>query len=272
MPRASTDNPTLWFVGGPPLGGGVFADVQSRLGQGECRSVLDPDHAEDGWRARGEALAGEIAAAGGNVVLIAHGLALPAALVAAPAAAGLVLLNGPVSRLDPVTAAIARLARLSPSLVAASLLRAEVLLPWLASSAGLRRTVANPYVMDRDTVAALAASTVGSGLLRTATASYLASLAVGLPDLSPIGVPTLVLWGDEDRLYPCSEADLLSVRSGGAPYQRLAGGRFLGVVERPWEVAEKVTAFLSKSFPNAPVATLVSQSAPPRPARKRRSG
>ena len=272
MPVPAAESPIIWFVGGPPLGPGVFADVQSRLGRGELVAVLDPERPRDGWRERGDALALRIRAAGRPVVLVAHGLGVPAAIAAAPATAGLVLLNGPITRLDPVTAAFARLARLAPAAVAGSLLQRGVLVPWLASSAGLRRVVANPYVMDRDTVAALAVSTVESAEARAASASYLASLAAGLPEVGRMAVPMAVLWGDEDLLYPCSEADFVCVRAGLEPYRRLAGGRFLGVVERPWEVAEELVLFLSKCFPGAQTATPMSQSAAGRPPKKRKAG
>lgn len=270
MPTVSLALPAIWFVGGPPVGSGVFEEVQKRLGRGEAIPLLDDAAPTDGWRARADALAARARAVAGPVVLVAHGLAVPAALAAAPAFAGVFLLNGPVSRLDPVTGALAGLAARAPGLVAGSLLHPDLLPRWLASSAGLRRVVTNPYVMDRDTVAALAVSTVGTPGLRRAAASYLGSLAAGLPEVGPVGVPLGVLWGDEDRLYPASEADFLSTRAGLGPYTRIPGGRFLAVVERPWEVADRVGEFLSICFRSTETTTPVSRSAAEGSPRARR--
>jgi hypothetical protein len=173
-------------------------------------------------------------------VLVAHGLAVPAAIHAAqlrrPAA--LVLANGPLWRLDRVTAALASAARAWPRTFPAVVLRPGPWLAWLASSAGLRRTVSNPYAMDHDRVAAIAGGLVSTSGYRRALSAYLASLAGGLPDPTRSGPPTWLLWGDDDTLYPASDADRLDAALGGGRHVRVPGGRYFYPEERPWLLAD----------------------------------
>ena len=81
------------------------------------------------------------------IALVAHGTAVPVAWRAAQALqpAALVLSDGPVSRLDGVLGGLCQLAR-SPWLFSKTVLQPDFLTRWLASSAGLRRAVVNPYV------------------------------------------------------------------------------------------------------------------------------
>lgn len=222
------------FVAGPPFGPELFAAVRDHLGTGRCVAV--PEGAGTTWERAGEALAREAA----GMLLVAHGLAVPAALHAAilggPCA--VVVSNGPVTRVDPVTRTIARL--LAPPGAPGLLLRPEPWLAWLRSSLGLRRAVANPYVMDRDIVAALCASRVADPDSRRALAGYLQSVVAALPDPHQVRVPTWAVWGDEDVLYPDFEADYLDTCLGGGRRLVVSGGRFVHPVERPWSVADRV--------------------------------
>lgn len=247
-----------WFLAGPPFGPSLFAAVRDRLGDGRLGEVVDDARPGDGWAARGAALAEAVTASPRPALLVAHGLALPAAIEAArQSGARLLVTNGPLTRLDPVSAAVARVAGLAPGAIAAGL-RPSPWLAWLRSSAGLRRAVVNPYVMDRDTVAALCLSRVQTATARRATVAYLASLAAGLPDLAAPPSGTWLAWGDEDPLYPASEADFLDARLGGGRRIDVPGGRWLHPVERPWAFAD-VVATVAR-MPGGSGATRTSMS------------
>lgn len=220
----------------------MYADVIRRLGTGRAVSLLDPACPTDGWKERGAALATAMREAEAPVVLVAHGLAVPAAVEAArqfPPAL-LILSDGPITRLDPVTRAVARLGGTVGAAPLRALLQPAVWCAWLASSAGLRRAVVNPYVMDHDTVVALARPLVADRASRRAVAAYLRSLGAGLPDVASLPVPVALVWGTEDRMYPASEADYVDASRGGRAHVSVPGGRWLHPVERPWAFADAV--------------------------------
>lgn len=222
----------------------MYGEVVRRLPGARVVGVLDPAASDHGWRARAEALAASVAASPEPVALIAHGLAVPVALAASRlhAPAALVLSNGPVTRLDPVHRALASAARRAPGLVAGGLLRPALLTRWLASSAGLRRAVVNPYVMDRDSVVALCAPLDAGEGARRAVAAFLASLAEGLPDPALPACPVGVVWGTEDALYPAYEADFLDKLGARVRRVDVPGARWMHPVERPWAFADAVAA------------------------------
>lgn len=255
-----TTSPTILFVAGPPAGDALFREAIRRLGCGEARPVVDPASPTDGWRERGAALASALGAR--PTVLVAHGLAVPAAVAAALEAppVALVLSNGPITRVDPVAAALARLASApgGRALLERALLRPGAWLRWLASSVGLRRAVVNPYAMDRDTVALLCGPGVATPEARRATAAYLASLAEGLPDASALTCPVLLAWGDDDRLYPASEADFLAFALPGAEVRAIPGGRLFHPEERPWALADMVATLVPASRSQGRPATSLS--------------
>jgi pimeloyl-ACP methyl ester carboxylesterase len=177
----------------------------------------------------------------GPVVLVAHGTAIPVAwqLASSMSLAGLVLTNGPITSLDPFLKTFCRLAR-SPRLLASTLLQPGVLQRWLASSAGLRRTVVNPYVMDQDMVVAVSAPYLQSPASRLAVAHFLKDLPQAVADPSPLEVPTLLLWGDEDRLYPPSTIDSARHLLSQISHERISGGQHHHPAERPWEIADRL--------------------------------
>ncbi len=238
---------SLLFCAGPPFGADLFRQVVERLGRGESRSVIDPSAPGDGWSDRASVLAQELRQR--PTVLIAHGLAVPAAIAAAllvPPAA-LVLCNGPIRALDPVTSALAHLCstRGGAALARNTVLRPRPWLGWLASSAGLRRAVVNPYVMDRDTVAVLCGPLVATDSSRAAVAAYLGSLGA-LPDPRGLQCPVLLLWGDADPLYPIEEAAFLESAVTGAQHRSVPGGQHVHPEERPWELADRLAAWLAE--------------------------
>jgi len=181
---------------------------------------------------------------GPEPVLVAHGLAVPVALHAAPQVPGLrlVLSNGPVSHLDPLSALLFRL----PAASLRTLLRPGLALPALASSAGLRRAVRNPYVMDRDTVVAVCGPLLGEPGARAAAVDFLRSLPAALRSTPRFFGPTLLCWGDEDRLYPPSTVDEARLLLPAAVHHAIPGGRLMHPVERPWATADSVVSWLAE--------------------------
>ena len=244
-PTRTISDPLAWFFAGPPAGPSLFREVVRRLGQGEARPLLDPARAAEGWSEVGTRIAALVEACPAPVVLVAHGLAVPAIVAAAlrctPRA--LVLSNGPIRQLDPVTRHLSRLAALGTP-VTESLFRPTFWLRALSSSAALRRTVVNPYVMEPATVGLLCGPLVADRQSRRAMGAYLASLGRGLPDSRALSVPTLLLWGDADSLYPTSEADHFAASRGGARRVDLPGGRHFHPEERPWALADAVRHLL----------------------------
>ncbi len=236
----------LLFLAGPPFGPALFHQVIERLGAGTAEAVVDPSHPADGWRECAARLADRLRVR--PTILVAHGLAVPAAVEAARHAppVALVLTNGPLRQLDPVTAALARASSTAPGrrLLAGTLLNPRPWLAWLRSSVGLRRAVVNPYVMDRDTVATICGPLVETSAGRAAVSSWLASLDE-LPDARALGCPVLLLWGDGDRLYPASEASFLESALPAARYEAIPGGQHLHPEERPWELADRLRAWLA---------------------------
>lgn len=212
--------------------------------------LLDPLPEDPRVEGRVAAVGARLRALGPTPVLVAHGLALPVAIRAAAACPGarLVLANGPVRHLDPVTAALARAAQV-PGLLDRWLLHPTLALAWLASSAGLRRAVRNPYVMDRDTVVAICGPTLSSPRQRRAVRLYLQSLPAALRSTPVHRGPTLLIWGDEDALYPPPCVDEARLLLPALEHHRVAGGRWLHPVERPWELADQVDAWLASGRP-----------------------
>jgi hypothetical protein len=177
----------------------------------------------------------------GGALLLAHGLALPAALglLARVPFAGLVVISGPTDVLDPVTRAVGGIARHAPRILA-WLLRPGLAIPALASSAGLRRTVTNPYAMDRDTVAMLSAPTLATPEHRRVLAEYLGDVASGRWRVPSPRLPVLEIRSASDLLYPAMPGFVADVSDPGTEHDVLEEGRFYALEERPWAVAEAV--------------------------------
>lgn len=233
------DAPPRWggrravFVSAPPFGPALWDGVRGRLGGGLTWSPGEAGVTT--WTEAADQLAARFG--DGRTVLVGHGLAVPAVLGAARRGAfgGVVVIDGPVTRVDPLTRLFARLAAL-PGVAAA--LRPALVLPLLRSSLGLRRAVRNPYVMDREQVAALCAPAFAAERDRRVAVAWAASVVAGLPELPGLELPVLALWGREDRLYPTDEAAFVeSVCRLGQSVQ-VGGARLGGLVELPWAFAD----------------------------------
>lgn len=239
--------PRLLLLAGPPFGSALFRQVQERLGWGEAESVLALAGPGGDWRTAADAIAARCSAE--PTVVVAHGLAVPAAVAAATrrAPAGLVLMNGPLRRVDPFARALGRIAAApgGAAALSATVLQPALWLAWLRSSAGLRRAVVNPYVMDRDTVALLCGPLVEAAEGRRSVAAWLRGLRE-LPAPGALTAPLLLLWGDGDPLYPSSEAAFLEASVPGARHVAVPGGQHAHPEERPWEVADRLAAWLSE--------------------------
>jgi pimeloyl-ACP methyl ester carboxylesterase len=121
----------------------------------------------------------------------------------------------------------------------------------LASSAVLRRTVVNPYVMDRDIVAMLSGPLVATRAHRRAVTQYLASISgMGAPWPSPL-CRTLLAWSAENLLYPIPRDASWCLSGADVTAISLPGAAWFAIEEHPWEVADAVLAWLGP--PTAPV-------------------
>lgn len=237
------------LVAGPPCSSALWRGVLARWG-GRLRArtldLFDPvpeDPSVDGLARR---VADELGRGPRPVALVGFGSAVPVALRAAVLARPerLVLSDGPVHRLDPVLAGLARLCR-AERLAAETLLRPGLLQRWLWSSAGLRRAVVNPYVMDRDTVVALSAPLLDTRERRIALARYLASLPAAVASPPVHEGPTLLCWGEADVLYPLEFADEARRWLPRVQLASIPGAQHLHPEERPWEMADLLEAWLT---------------------------
>src|SRR6185436_18027534 len=91
-----------WLLAGPPFGGEPMWEAVTRRWGSDRVRVVDVLALGPEIEAASEALANEMR--GRSVLLIAHGTALPVAWRAARdgSATGLVLTNGPLTKLDPL--------------------------------------------------------------------------------------------------------------------------------------------------------------------------
>ncbi len=239
--EGSEGSPIL-FVGGPPTSARLFRGVQARLRPwrtGAVELVGGPrvDRIED----LVDRLAAVVVAAGPRA-LVAHGLAVPLALrlpgVVVPHR---ILSNGPLTRLHPVMGALVSLPR---SLWQQVLLRPGLSTRWLASSAALRRTVVNPYVMEAPTVEALTAALVRDPAARANTATWVAGLGALLPAPRPTAGRVDAVWGDRDRLHPVGGIEAWLQSQTGSQLRRIPGGAWHHPEERAWALADQVRGLL----------------------------
>jgi pimeloyl-ACP methyl ester carboxylesterase len=239
---------TLLLVSGPPAGGRLWDDVVERLRHhGQPVEVLElfrPVPSDPTVSGLAETIRARADQIEGPVILVAHGTAVPVAWVAANSSqlAGLVLTNGPIASLDPFLRTFCTLAR-TPRFLASTLLQPRLLQRWLASSAGLRRTVVNPYVMDHDMVVAVSEAYLDSPEARLAVAHFLRDLPRAIANPPSLETPTLLLWGDEDRLYPPSTIDKIRHLLVCNTHERISGGQHHHPAERPWEIADRLAAW-----------------------------
>ena len=141
----------IWFISGPPFDVAIWRAVEARVRDlgfttraWPCLMAGSGDIAEEVAR-----LKADLEAAADDVLLVGHGSALPLIRAVGTHAkvSGLVLSNGPGETADRLSRLWTRVFSIPPPL-RKSLLSPTVVMPFLQSSLGLRRTVVNPYVMD----------------------------------------------------------------------------------------------------------------------------
>ena len=239
---------SVLLIAGPPTSGALWNAVAERLSDQaptRCLELFAAPVEDAGVAGRARHVVQVLASLGPRPVLVAHGLAVPVALHAAAQVPDLrlVLCNGPTTRLDSFSHAIARL----PRPVLAALLRPRPALAYLASSAGLRRAVRNPYVMDRDTVVAVCGPLLEDAGQRRAVVTFLRDLPAAVRSTPSFAGPALLCWGDEDRLYPPSTVDEARLLLPLAEHRSIAGGRLMHPVERPWALADEVLSWMART-------------------------
>ena len=236
------DGPALVALSGPPVGALLFRHLARPISEAG-RRLIAPELFHPPGESSVDALAERLApVVPRGAVLLAHGLALPLAMAVAERVpvAGLVISNGPLEQMDPVSRAMSRLASYAPGGVE-RLLRPGRFLPLIASSAALRRTVTNPYALDRDTVAMLSLPLISTAEHRRAVVQYLASIGRMRAPWRVPDVPVLLVWGVADLLHPLpSDPDRLIRGARSIDAVSLAGARLFALEERPWEFARAI--------------------------------
>ncbi len=233
----------LLLVAGPPTSSVVFRAIQARLlplRTGAVDLVAGPrvDRIEE--------LADRLAAAcveTGARALVAHGLALPLAWQLPPMAVPhLIVSNGPLTRMHVVPRGLARF----PGPVWEGLmLRPGFAERWLSSSLVLRRTVANPYVMEKETVSRLLSELIVDTDARANTALWVRELHRLLPLTRERGGRVDAVWGDRDSLHPIGQIEGFFQGHPKWRLERIPGGRWLHPEERPWALADGLAGLLT---------------------------
>lgn len=222
---------TIIFVSGPPFHTPLWTDVEKRLQKHglstQVWSMLDGD--TGGFQAELSALAARVDEVDGSAILVGHGLANPLVIAATHASnvSGVVLSNGPMTRPDRWTNVVKWVGKTPRHLTMA----------WLRSSAGLRRLVVNPYVMDRDTTVAVCGPIIDDQRRRRCMQQYLASIEWHAPKH---GTKVLLCQGDSDPLTCSNHDDFIGSFDGEVAQDPVPGGRMLHPLERPWEIADRV--------------------------------
>lgn len=238
------------LIAGPPGSSALWSGVRARWGerlQSRALELFEPPPADPSVDGLARRVAEEIARSPRPLALVAHGSFVPVAMRAAAlqAPARLVLCDGPVGALDPVLSGLCALCR-TPQLAARTVLHPAFLARWLSSSLGLRRAVVNPYVMDRDTVVALLAPLVRTPESRLALAGFLRSLPEAVREPPTFSGDTMLVWGENDVLYPARFADEARRWLPRAHVVCIPGAQHMHPEERPWEMADKVEAWLTR--------------------------
>ena len=234
---------SFWFIAGPPFDSPMWVDVLRRMRTRGIDAQSWDTLTEGTGTIKDETdrLVSAINQATEDVVLIGHGTALPLVMAAAETTniAGLVLSNGPLGQPDALSRGLSRIARL-PRPLARALFSPNISLPLLASSLGLRRTVVNPYVMDRDTTVAICGPILKSSDRLGRALRYFETLS-SAPIIDPSHhTKTLLCWGDSDPITSRNYERFIENMPDSTSSIPVEGGRYLHPVERPWALADTV--------------------------------
>ncbi len=83
-------------------------------------------------------------------------------------------------------------------------------------------------------------------LIRNASALNTSLTTEIAPLLPAIGVPTLILWGEDDIFQPVAYGERLAWDIPGAQLERIKGARHFAMVDRPGAVAARLTDFIAR--------------------------
>ena len=228
---------TIICVSGPPFHSTMWSQVEKRLEANglttESWSLFGTDTGN--FQTELSALVARLDDVMEPVVLVGHGLANPLVIAATVAenVSGIVLSNGPLSHPGRWTSIVNWVGRTPVHLTMA----------WLRSSAGLRRLVVNPYVMDRDTTVAVCGPIIEDKHRRRCMRQYLASIEWSAP--KP-GTKVLLCRGDSDPLTCRNNEFFINSFDGDVTQDPVPGGRMLHPLERPWELADRVADWAAK--------------------------
>jgi len=240
---------TILLVAGPPFDSPMWGDVQRRLEthglKTRCWTVLNS--ATGNFEDEADMLAAEIEGSDESLILLAHGTALSLVVAAAQKhpPAGIVLTNGAIGDSDLFGRGLRMLAR-APGPLTSALFSDKVALPFLASSVGLRRAVVNPYVMDHDTTVAVCGPILSHPERRTKMRNFFKTNEMKGWNPNNPPVKTLLCWGDSDPLTSRSYSIFMKTKPDKVEVSTILGGRFLHPIERPWEVADRVSLWTQK--------------------------
>ncbi len=114
-----------------------------------------------------------------------------------------------------------------------------------ARAASLRRCFADPALVTPELLERYLAPTRAPGA-RAALAAFLATPGPATyADLPPrLRLPTLILWGEADALWPLADAERLRREVAGSALAVIPGAGHMLQEERPAEVASRLRAFV----------------------------
>lgn len=189
-----------------------------------------------------DALADEIAAVDGPVVVLGHGIGGSIALSALQgqtAAAGLILHAPVAARLEQ---------RWFPRLMRPAPVRAAV--QWAISSLPAR-LLGRLLLFRRGEVPRAYVDRFLREYRRTEAFADMFDLltAEWFDELRPVEVPAVILWGEHDRVLGADQANELLRLVPGAPVEHVAGWGHFPMVEQPEEYLERVVALARDLLP-----------------------
>jgi hypothetical protein len=233
----------ILFIAGPPFDASLWGDVSKRLEMHGHTTEFIPllSDGDGSIQSESNRIANQIQKSVDPVILVAQGSALPVVLAAATMTkpAGIVFTNGILGRIDPMTRALCAAAQM-PHLMFNQMCSPQIVLRWLSSSAGLRRTVVNPYVMDHDTTVAICGPIFKDHTKRKRLQRYLQDLPIETQKEPVFPVQTLLCWGDKDQLNRVTCSPFSINKTDLITKDVVPGGKYLHPVERPWEIADRI--------------------------------
>lgn len=233
----------IHLIAGPPFGPGLYDEVIARLRQnGLDASTLDPFATSGTIKDMISCIQEKV---GSGDVMVAHGSAVP--LVAAATnqhcVKALYLSNGPINHLDPAMTFFSK----PPKWIRKAMLQPLWLLPAFRSSAGLRRLVVNPYVMDHDTIVRVCKPLKESPAHRKNYAAYMGEIQGMLPISQPTAEKIYLIWANSDLLYPTHQASRILSEWQNAQAIEIEGAKHLHPIESPWALADIISGEMTKA-------------------------